>query len=168
MSNPLFYDEERHIYINLDTGEEIPIAAASNECREFTFADSYPPKDAIHTLSADDVPLTTRSINNSIRYSNIHENDSNLNISQVERDHLLALRLAASENSAQNKIERARSSNRKPDSPATNASNNNTVNSAPTVENELATQTMRLNLNNDDDSQAPPPGWGFEDWTLAR
>ena len=162
MTTPLFYDEERHVYINLDTGEEIPIAAASNESHSFAYADSYPPKDTVFAHPADDVPVTTRPINSSKKYNRIQEGDSSSNMSQVERDHLLALRLAASENSVPPNTDRPRLM-------ATN--NNDGANNAgttPTVPNELATQTMRLNLNHDDDNQTPPPGWGFEDWTLAR
>lgn len=165
MTTPLFYDEERHIYINLDTGEEIPIAAASNESHEFTYADSYPPKDTIFTLPTEVVPVTTRPIKSSTKYNRIQEVDSTSNMSQVERDHLLALRLAASENNVPPNTDRPRTMNGKPDTAAT--TNNDTGPTSP-VANELTTQTMRLNLNNDDDNQTPPPGWGFEDWTLAR
>ena len=154
MSTNLFYDEERRVYINLDNGDELPAAFRSNENHEFTYADSYPPKET-NLDWGEPSGLYSKQLSKQ-EYKEIDPNN------QLESDHQLALRLAAMESEPSSTTRSKSKSKRKQQS--AESSNNDVV----VYNNQLSTETRNLNLNDDAALENPPPGWGFEDWTLAR
>ena len=156
MSTNLFYDEERRVYINLDNGDELPAAFRSNENHEFTYADSYPPKE-----SALDWSEPSGLYSKQFSKQECKEIDPNISGNQLESDHQLALRLAAMESEPRSATRSKSKSKRKQES--TRSSDNELG-----YNNQLSAETRNLNLNDDSALENPPPGWGFEDWTLAR
>jgi hypothetical protein len=135
----IFYDEERNVYIDLDTGTEIAGFDSHQTNRNF-------------------------HIESDLAYAKMLEEQNNSESkepdeSQLREDHDLAL-LIASESAPRPSIPPPRTRAKTTDN------NGNRLISTP-VENELTREVMNLQLG-DESQDSPPIGWGWEDWSLAR
>lgn len=159
-NNDYFFDEERNAYIDFATGVIFPI-------ENVTDSETHPsyqvaPTDHYSNSSSSSSQFQPPSAAYYNHDDDVHQSEfypSPPPPSQVtNNDHNLALRLAAAESGIV------------PVAPVRRTSRPNSLTPPiSSADTPLGRELMNIDLSNQSaaDSQ-PPPGWGWEDWSLAR